>query len=370
MTNAVPVAATARQPRAIIKLNGQAVAGWVSWTVDNNSYFEADTYRVSFAISALPAGYDPSWFASQTETFVEILAGFPSDPANPNAAELTSLIYGRADEIRYDLLGTTIDIKGRDLTAAFIDSRLIADYANQTSSGIVMALAAKHGIATQITPTRTPVGVYFQRDRVLMRAGRSEWDLISYLARSEKFVAYFDQQTLFFGPDPLPSADPYSIQWGTDQSGNPFANVLAISFSRSQTVTKGVAVTVRSADPLNKSVVVANYPSAPRTIQAGKASPFGDVQTYSFTLPPGRTPAQCQAFAQARYHEIVSHEMKLEARLPGDVLLSSRQMVKVSGTGTAFDQSYFPRSITRSMSREGGFTMTVAAQNQSPQLVQ
>ncbi|MFD2271423.1 hypothetical protein ACFS07_10485 [Undibacterium arcticum] len=39
------------------------------------------------------------------------------------------------------------------------------------------------------------------------------------------------------------------------------------------------------------------------------------------------------------------------------------------GTGTAFDQTYYPESIVREMDLTGGYTMTIKAKNHSPQSV-
>jgi len=39
----------------------------------------------------------------------------------------------------------------------------------------------------------------------------------------------------------------------------------------------------------------------------------------------------------------------------------------LTGTGTAFDQLYFPESISREMSLQSGYLMTVHAKNSSPE---
>jgi len=57
--------------------------------------------------------------------------------------------------------------------------------------------------------------------------------------------------------------------------------------------------------------------------------------------------------------------MKFTAYLPADNVLSVSTPVVVQGTGTAWDQLYFPRLITREMDNEEGYRMTVEAQNTS-----
>lgn len=366
--NAIPAVAAARQPRGVVKLGGVAVSGWVSWEVSSNNYYEADTFRVEFAVSGLPAAFNAAWFSAQASLFVEILAGFPANPDRINPGDLQSLIYGRVDDIEFDPVSTLITVSGRDLTAAFIDAKLTAAWTNQTSSSIATALAASHGMTPVVTATTTNVGTYYKHDQVRMQSDRSEWDLLSWLAREEGFVVYVQGNELHFERDAVLTGAPYVIRWQapTATVGYAIANVQQLHFSRSLTVAKGITVTVRSPSTTRKTPVVQSYPAAAKTVRVGKAAPFGDTQNYFFTLAANKTPNDAQAYAQARYKEIIAHEMKLHARLPGDNLLSTRMLLRVDGTGTAFDQTYFPNVITRQMNMDEGYTMTVEAKNHNP----
>jgi hypothetical protein len=49
--------------------------------------------------------------------------------------------------------------------------------------------------------------------------------------------------------------------------------------------------------------------------------------------------------------------------MPADNILTTENIIKVVGTGTAFDQVYFPDSIVRSFGWDSGYTMTVNAKN-------
>ncbi len=371
MLNTLPVQASVRQPRGVVEINGAKVRGWKSWTVTNNTYYQADTFEVEFAASALPAGNDPSWFSGQPRMYVEIFAGFPSNPLEPNKAELTSLVYGRVDDVRYNPVSATIRLTGRDLSAAFIDSRVTTEnYTNQRSSDIALALAAEHGMQANVTTTTGLVGLLYQHNQTHLMTNRTEWDLLAFLARSSLFVCYVTGQTLYFGPDPIPTADAYAIQWSlpTADRSYPVSNVIDIEFSRSLTVGGGISVTARSASLKSKKAVSQSYPTAPRSTSPGKATPFGPLQNYYFTMAPGFSPQQVALYAQQKYDEIVAHEMKLRATLPGDVVLTPRMVLKVTGTGTDFDQVYYPRVVTRSMSIDE-FAMEVEAQNQNPDTV-
>ena len=365
---AAPKTPEARQPRGIVRINGTAVPGWINWTVSSNTFYEADTFRVSFAVSGMGTSTVQP-FIEQRELFVEILAGFPSDPDHPLASELQSLIYGRVDEIDFEPVARLLTLSGRDLTAVFIDNRIDDDFANQTSSDIASALASKHGLVPVVTATVGNVGGYYKHDQVRMHASQSEWDLLAFLAREEGFACFVQGQELHFEPDPGANGDPYVILWQppSDQYASPVCNAQALAFSRAMTVSKGVTVVVRSPSTTKKVAVVASYPSNPKAIQAGKASPFGSVQTYYFTTAANRDATQVQQEAQRRYAEIIAHEMKMHATLPGDNLLSTKKVLQVQGTGTAFDQNYYPTEITRQMSMDEGYTMTVHAKNHTPE---
>ena len=358
--NTPPVAAS-RQPRSVIQLGGLSIPGLASWSVSNNSYYEADTFTIRYASSVVPM----NWFSMQKEIFAEIFAGFPANPANPQPSELESLIYGRIDTIEFEPHPGILTLTGRDLTAAFIDARVSTQYQNKTSSQVATALAQEHGLTPVVTPTSTLIGTYYTRDQVQLASNRSEWDLLSLLAREEGFVCFVSGQSLYFEPDPRSTQNPYLIQWQApdDTHGSPIANVKSIEFSRSMTVAKGISVTVRSPSLTRKTAVVQSYPTGPKAIAAGKSSPFGATQSFYFTLPAGKTPTEVALYAQQVYEDIISHEMKMTAHLPADNLLQISTPIQVTGTGTAFDQIYFPRLITREMNMDDGYNMTVEAQN-------
>ena len=122
-----------RRPRALVQVNDNLIPGWISWTAESNRFYQADTFRVDFAMSSLPAEFNKRWFTQQKEMFVEIFAGFPSDPVSFDRSELDSIIYGRADHVEINLTGGTLTLPGRDLTAVFIDAKTSVQYQNQTA---------------------------------------------------------------------------------------------------------------------------------------------------------------------------------------------------------------------------------------------
>ena len=171
--NTLPMVASSRRPRAIVQVGPfgrlATLPRTVSWSVGNNSYYEADTFRIMLATSALPIGNDAAWFSEQTEIFAQISAGFPEDPNNPQPGELTQLIFGRVDDIGLKTRSGVLTLTGRDLTAAFIDARISAGFQNQTSSQIAIMLAQSHGLDTSnitTTTTKVEIGRASCRERV------------------------------------------------------------------------------------------------------------------------------------------------------------------------------------------------------------
>ncbi|MFD2271422.1 hypothetical protein ACFS07_10480 [Undibacterium arcticum] len=205
----------ARQPRGVVKVNDLRMDGWIRWEVDNNTYYEADTFRVTFALSALPVAYGDAWWASQQEIFIEIFAGFPVDAENYSATELQSLTYGRVDDVTFDPVARTLQVSGRDLTAMLIDAKTSETFQNLTASQIATQIAQRHGLTTTyVTATSKRSGKYYQIDQVRVNQQRSEWDLLTALAGEEEFAVYVKRKDLHFEPAVAPGANPYSTEMG------------------------------------------------------------------------------------------------------------------------------------------------------------
>jgi hypothetical protein len=140
-------------------------------------------------------------------------------------------------------------------------------------------------------------------------------------------------------------------------------NVEDMQFQRTLTVSRGVTVIVRSWNDKNQYGFNATYPPKKvGSLQPGQATTAGGGQVFTFFYPNIDKQRALQ-IAQQKYDLIVAHEMKFSCRLPGDVTLNAQTVIQVSGTGTAFDQTYYPSQIVRRMSFDGGFEMNVHGKN-------
>lgn len=364
--NSVAEGGRVRQPRGVVKVNGTAMPGWIDWDVENNNHYQSDTFRATFSISKLPPEFGLAWWASQTTITVEILAGFPADPESFTESDLTSWIFGNVDEMDVDPVAGRIHVAGRDLTSLLIDTKTTDNWQDKVSSEIAVLLAQRHGLGvSNITETTTKAGTIYELDQVQMNHERSEWDLLTYLAGRESFAIYVKGHDLHFEPLPdVSSATPYLLQWeeATDDRAAPAFNGSELTFTRNLTIARGIAVVVRSWNAKSKKAFKASWPKEVKTISPGTAGPASRTQTYVF-VKPGLTQQQADDFAQAKHRELTRHEMKLRASLPADDLLTTTSVINLAGTGTLFDQTYFPDSIRRRMSLNEGYVMTLAAKN-------
>jgi hypothetical protein len=355
-------------PRGIVRINGTLAPAWIDWEVENNSLSSADTFSVRFAGSALPAATNVAWFSSQQDMYIEVFAGFPSDFSAYSTGDLTKLIYGQVDTIDYDMGEDVITVRGRDLTRVFIDAKTTEKFQNQTSSQIATTLATRRGLKAQVTATKTSAGAYYDIEHVNLMDERTEWDILSFLAQQEGFVVYVKDKTLYFGPPPAANSTPYPIVWtqinpSTSQYRAMAGNVEEMSFQRTLTVSRGITVVVRSWNDKQQYGFNAVYPqNKVGSIRPGLSTTPANGQVFTFFYPNIDKQRALQ-IAQQKYDLIVKHEMKFSCRLPGDVTLDTQTLVQVSGTGTAWDQTYYPSSIVRRMSFDGGFEMTANGKN-------
>ena len=262
-----------------------------------------------------------------------------------------------------------VELNGRDLTAPMIDTKTVQKYPNLTSSQIVAQIAASHGLKTNITATSTKVGTYYEIDHIQLQDDRTEWDLLTYLARQETYVVFVSGNTLNFVPQPTASGTPYRFVFSPPTASGPASgNFTALKLEQAKTLANDVKVIVHSWDRKNgRGYNVTATASHVQTgfKKSGNTTKNGGPQIYSRTIP-NLAKDQAQARANQLLIELSKHELKIEIDGPADMTLDRLDTISLTGTGTAFDTTYFPSAIIRSLSAEG-FTWRVMAKNQSPE---
>lgn len=359
-----------RQPRWILKANGVEIAAAISWEIDSNSFYEADTFRATLAANALPAGYGVDWWYAQDRIDIEIFAGFPADPANFSAADLTSIFYGQIEDDEWDPDSGIIEISGRDLTSELIDTKTSQNYSNLTSSQIATKLAQAHGLTPVVTATSTKAGKFYQIDHVRQQDEHSEWDLLTWLAHEEGFVVFVRGRELHFQPKPSESDAAYLIQYSPRTDGPDQAPVSRLRLRRNRNLARDIKVIVNSYNTKQKRTFTKTAQVVRRrnSVLRNAGRPVTPPQIYSRNVL-NLTPEMAQQRAYKILDDLSRHECALTIEGPADNVLSLTHVIKLSGTGTAYDQTFYPDSIVRSGSRDGGYRWTVQAKNHSPESV-
>lgn len=362
-----------RAPRWCVMLGGQPVIP-VSMAVTTNPMFLADEFHVVLTASNNPLAQAwPQW-AAYTSMQAEVRAGFPADPQNWTPDELTPLIYGDVDQVEIDPVADTITLSGRDLTRRFIDQKTPQKWQNLTPSQIAAQLAQQNGLKAQITPTpgNAKAGHFYSLDHVHLTTDQTEWDLLTYLAQQLGWVCYVQMDTLVFGPGAQAGGNDYIVQ--APQPGQSAqTTVVGLQLARNLTVAKGIVVQVRSwnAKQAKGFTVQAKAQPSVSTALAGKRPGMsqnigGSAQVFAYTIP-GLTVAEAQARANALLTEISKQELRVQIQMAGDIYPSKGQIVRIKGTGSVFDQPFYPFEVTRTMDTNNGFAMTILAKNHSPQ---
>jgi hypothetical protein len=97
----------------------------------------------------------------------------------------------------------------------------------------------------------------------------------------------------------------------------------------------------------------------------GGTSGAAGVRRYVYVVP-NLTPDKALQLAQRRLGELTRHERMILAEMPGEVTLTPRTQVRLEGTGTSFDQTYWIDEIQRHLHVARGFSQIVRARNASP----
>lgn len=348
-----------RRPRGAIKVNGDELAGWLYLETEENEFSAPDTFRATFAMAGLPADRAAAYWAAVKEAEVEFFMGKPADAANYTPEDLVSVFLGKVDDVDLDWTERTITISGRDLTAPMIDTKTSEKFVNLTSSAIVAKIAAKHGLEFDGETTTTKAGRFYEIDHVDINDQRTEWDLVTWLAREEGFSTFVQGRRLVFKPRD-PDASPAFIIRNTFADGerDPSSNYERLSTSRSLMLAGDLRVTVKSWHSKKKATFTKT------AVRRGGGG--GPRQDRTYTIP-GLSPDEAQAKAEAILKDLSRHVMRLDYEGAGRETCHVSDTILLEGTDTLFDGIYFPAQIVRRISKDDGWTWRIEAKNSPPE---
>ena len=356
-------AGVSRRPRWRVLLAGQPLVGCESVSVHQTNHRAAGTLTARFALNADP-GSLTTWADAQPPIAIEVQAAFLADGTPEGSEDWVSIFVGDVSNAHLDLLNGDVEATARDLAGRLIDGKTTNTYANQTSSQVASAVATQFGLAADVDATTVLTGSYYQleHDKLVNNAfsrTTTYWDLLSYLARQEGFDLWVSGRVLYFKRAVDPSTTtPVPLIWSPASGADawPSIPVVDIQMSRSCTLAHGIQVIVKIWDSRQKTASVVRYPSGNGT----------GAQEYVY-VRPGWSQQAALTYAQAQYADILRHERTLTVSMPGELTMTQRSMVSLTGTGTSFDTAYFVDEIERSFSLDGGFTQQLTLKNHPTQ---
>lgn len=350
-----------RQVVGRLQLNGVEVP-WHSFEIDSNAFYSADTFSAVLAMSALPDPYNTvQWWGVQTSVEVSLSVGL----IGQGVEDWRELIVGTVDHLSIRLAKAEVSLEGRDYTSKLIDHKTNEKFANMTTSQVATFLANRRGLTPVVTATTTQVGGITKWDHAHVTDERTEWDLLAYFAGLDGFQVYVTGTELHYEPalDPT-TTDQYLIRWVMPGAlAYPQSNTSDdLVFERDLTLAQGVTVQVISYK--DGKTYSATYPTnSAKGISPGQST--SKRQVYEIKRN-GLDQYQAQQLAEKTHKQITDHEMRLSCSMPGDNSLMPNTIVRQEGTNSAFDQLYYVDSVRRSISFEGGYTMSLTAKNHNP----
>ena len=321
-----------RAPRLQVTLAGNELAGAITADVHANNHFGSDRFRVRFAASAVPQ-----------DAFH--IPGLRVEVSMSLGGLGVSVVTGLVDRVGHDPTTGVIDVEGRDLSSLMIEAQVDETFANRTSSEIAEMFAARHGLQALVQRTSTPVGRYYQSEHDRVGLGQfakamTEWDLLAFLATREGFDLFMDGNALQFGP---PTVEGVSEIRPKD--------CLSLQLDHCVGISREIEVKVRSWGTKSGTAVTT-------TARAGGA---GTVWKHGLTRP-NLTSEDAQRLAERVLADLKRHEWAATAAMPGDLAMTPRSRVLITGTGTPWDREYRISQLTRHLDVRRGFTQRLSLQ--------
>lgn len=324
-----------RAPRLLALFDGVPVPHAMEARVTATDYFSADWFHAGFAIASDgPDG--PAFWASVGQPVVDLRISLDG------GSTYVTLIVGKADTVTLDPLNRIARLEGRDLSSGLLDARPYQAYPGQTASGIVAAIAARHGLEARITPTRGLAGRAFasqQQETVLSQHSRvvTDWDMVVRLAQREGYNAYVQGRTLHFEP--------------VDEATGPETPLVSGDF-----IELRVEHNLREARAADLGMASWNSQASQALGLVRQGAATGDVAIQP-NLPATIASAMAREYTKSRRQAV----RVLDGTMPGETALAPRSRIRLSGIGAGYDRAYHIETIDRSFSPVTGFRQRIRA---------
>ena len=345
------------KPRAKVLFNKKEVV-WSTLELSNTNYYNADTFVLEMPMYGNVKDWDVNRFTTEVAIDVEISISIDGGKTfNP-------AFYGIVDNIDFKYATNSIRASGRDYSSKLIDTKTTERYPNSTSSQVAIKFAKEHGLTPVVTDTSTPIGVFLNNEYVDTGIQKTEWDILTFLARKENFLLYLRKNELHFQPKPKQGDDYYSVVFKIGNAENNGAinslsvNAIDIDFARCLTIAKDVSVQIISFNSGSGATIKR------KATKKGRNSNSQNMQNYVYNKP-NLTSEQALQLAQSYLQQISERELVLNCSLFFDNVLDIVHPLQISGTKTKLDQIYYVSKIDRTISFNGECEMIVEAKNHS-----
>lgn len=327
-----------RFPRAQVTV-GNMIVPFVDLTVTQTRHKKGDTAKVTTAMQLA----DPAYFAGSSDEI----------PFNVSING-TQVFVGHVSHSDYDWAERVISFDGRDAASKLMDATSSEKWPNKKPTEIVQEIAARHGIQTVVDQPTDDAGKIYSDDYDAISNRHSEWSIINYFADHFGMLAYITGGKLYYKnyDEQLPTV---TIQY-TPPTPQQYesGNFVKLKTSRNHVLGRPTTVNVHSHNHRKKEIYTG-------TEQDSSGS--GEPLIYNYVIPQ-IDQKQAKRIAKAKMAEVKSHELKIdELEIPGNESINARVSIQLTGTGTAFDQSYDAGEIEHSISAEKGYVTVIKVKN-------
>jgi hypothetical protein len=123
----------------------------------------------------------------------------------------------------------------------------------------------------------------------------------------------------------------------------------------------GIEITVKSWNHWQQDAIITTTASSSELLDGQLAGP---ASRYQLTRP-NLTPSDADALARRQLAQIACHERVIEFELPGELVMTPRDLIMLKETNTTFDQTYTIETIYRRISEATGFVERIRAKSAS-----
>ena len=349
------VAAGLRRPRCRLLVSGSVVDGCHAVEISTSNMGQAGVFFVQIANRTGQPSQASSWYDADTLD-VSIELGFLPPGMAEGALSWQEMMSGRVDRIRLNPITGTMTLEGRDYAARLLDLTVTEGFLNCTSSEIAEQLAARCGLTAVVDQTSVMIGQYYQIEHArsaLTRFSRfsTGWDLLSGLAQLEQFNLWVQGSSLFFQSSSNGGTVRPVVFNAPDQNqASPSLNLSGLLLERSLALAGGLPVAVSSWNSRQRERV---------TAQSGSAS--SNATAVINVIRPNLSTDTAQMLANGIYNQTSGHERTVTGTMPGDLVLSPRDTLRLTGVGGGWDGDYRVDSIDREITLTGGFVQGFTA---------